>query len=115
MKIINKIFIASCLTLCCLSCTKIIPYYKPEIQQGNVIAQDEVSQLHKNMSKQDVIALLGTPVVQNTYNDNRLVYVNTRLPNRGKYTEKQLILSFKDDKLISASGDYDLPKGLESR
>lgn len=112
MKIAVKLFIATCLILCCVSCTKIVPYYKPDIQQGNEVTQEQVDQLHKNMTKKEVVDLFGAPVVQSTFDDNRLIYVDTHLPNRGKYTEKQLILYFKNDKLVSAKGDYALPRGF---
>ncbi len=103
------------ITLCCsllitlASCTKIVPYYKPDIQQGNMITQTDVNKLKKGMDQKQVIAILGTPVVENAFFTNQLIYVNTNLPNRGQYTEKRLILNFRHDRLISGKGDFTLP------
>ena len=104
------IIILSCSLLIGLnSCTKIVPYYKPDIQQGNIITQTEVNKLKKGMTQNEVIAILGTPIVENSFYTNQLIYVNTNLPNRGKYTEKRLRLEFKHGKLISGQGDFKLP------
>lgn len=104
------IIIFSCSLLLELnSCTKIVPYYKPDIQQGNIITQAEVNKLKKGMTKNEVINTLGTPIVKNAFYTNQLIYVNTNLPNRGQYTEKRLRLEFKHGRLISGEGDFKLP------
>lgn len=91
------------------ACTSIIPYHKPDIQQGNVIAQTQVNKLKKGMSKQQVIAILGAPLVKPAFITNQLSYIYTNKVNRGKYTQKRLILQFKHDKLVSGMGDFKLP------
>ncbi|MSP53058.1 MAG: outer membrane protein assembly factor BamE [Gammaproteobacteria bacterium] len=86
-----------------------MPYKRPNIQQGNIITQAEVDQLKPGMSKTQVIEVLGSPVVQNGFNDNELAYIETDQINGGKITQKRLILNFKQDKLVSGEGDYQLP------
>ena len=90
------------------SCTRIVPYYKPDIQQGNIITQVQVNKLKKGMSQKQVIALLGKPIVENAFYTDQLIYVNTNLPNRGKFTEERLVLHFKYHKLVSGKGDFKL-------
>jgi len=91
------------------SCTRLVPYYKPDIQQGNIITQTQVNKLKKGMSKNQVITALGTPVVENGFYRNQLIYVSTYQPGHGKYTVKRLVLHFKQGKLISGQGDFKLP------
>ncbi len=90
-------------------CTRIVPYYQHDIQQGKIISQTQVNKLRKGMSKQQVIVILGTPLIQPAFDTDPLIYVYTNKPNRKKYTEKQLILQFKQNKLLSGSGDFKLP------
>ena len=94
------------LSLAISSCTSIVPYYKQDIQQGNVLSQSEVSQLKAGMSKAEVINILGNPVIEKAFVPNELAYVSTNLSGKGQYTEKRLILSFRNDKLVSAKGDF---------
>lgn len=90
------------------ACISWIPYKRSDIQQGNIITQAEVDQLKPGMSKTQVIAILGSPVLQNSFNENELVYVETDQINGGTITQKRLILTFKQGKLASSSGDYQL-------
>lgn len=91
------------------ACISWVPYKRPDIQQGNIITQAEVDQLKPGMSKTQVIAIFGSPVLQNSFNENELVYVETDQINGGTITKKRLILTFRQDKLASGSGDYQLP------
>ena len=91
------------------ACVDWVPYKKPNIQQGNIITQAEVNQLKSGMSKTQVIDILGSPVIQPGFNDQELVYVETNQINGGKITKKRLILNFKQGKLVSGEGDYQLP------
>ena len=108
MRSILQLFLAAVLLLSASACTKIIPYYKPDIKQGNEITQAQVDQLKKDMPQAKVIEILGSPSMQQTFADNQLVYINTTLPGNGKYTEKRLILSFTKGRLVSGKGDFSL-------
>ena len=88
------------------ACTKIVPYYKPDIQQGNVLTTAQLQQLKPGMSKAQVIELLGNPVLNNSLNDTQLIYLYTNQPNRQPYVEHKLILSFANQQLRSIEGNY---------
>lgn len=72
----NKLlFVISFLSGCAL-------LYQPEIQQGNVVSADMLELLKVGMTKRQVIAALGTPLIQDTFHTNRFDYVyghNTRI------------------------------------
>ncbi len=93
LRILRLVFIIVCgLTLS--AC------YHPDIQQGNDLPVVQNQQVKLGMSQEDVITLLGQPVLQNTFDNNQLTYVYTDYPNHGDITEHKLLLYFKDDKLV---------------
>ena len=108
IRLIRLLLIASCL-ISLTACVSWVPYKRPDIQQGNIMTQPQVDQLHKGMTKTQVVDVLGTPVLQPGFNENELVYVETNQINGGKITKKRLILNFKQGKLVSGEGDYPLP------
>lgn len=93
-KIIMFTFLSLFLSSCCL-------VHRMDIEQGNIITQDMLNQLHRGMSRAQVVALMGSPVTQNTFNDNRVDYIYTFKPGCGQMTASYLILTFINDRLYS--------------
>lgn len=86
------------------ACGKLV--YKQDIQQGNVLDQDAVSQLEQGMTKRQVQVLLGTPSVTSPFHADRWDYMNTYAP-RGSDPEKRVLtLFFDDNRLASMEGNY---------
>ena len=52
--------------------------YRVLVQQGNVIEENKVDVLKINMSKKQVIFLMGEPIVSNIFDKNRWDYVYYR-------------------------------------
>lgn len=73
--------------------------YKPNVQQGNVLPEDRVSQLKVGMNRDEVNYLLGTPVLVNIINPNETQYVYTMKVGKGQMSKQKLILTFSGDKL----------------
>src|SRR3989344_8820359 len=73
--------------------------HKTDIQQGNIITPAMIAQLHPGMTKADVTNLMGTPVLVNTFNENRENYIYTFNPGLDKTTEKNMILIFRNNRL----------------
>lgn len=80
--------------------------YHPDIQQGNNLSPQQISQLKLGMTKDQVITALGSPVLSDVFNPNRLVYIYTNLPNSNVYTEHKVILTFSNNKLTNIDGSY---------
>ncbi len=95
----KKIFITLACCLLLSSCN-VFHAYRPDIQQGNVLNEKTVQQVHLGMYKLQVESLLGEPVLQNTFDQNQLLYVYNFIPNRGKPIKKKLILTFSNNKLV---------------
>ncbi len=90
------------LTLAALLCGCI---HKMDIEQGNVITPELVSKLHTGMTEEQVKNIMGTPMLLNTFNDNRIDYVYTFKPAHGKLTEKNITLIFRNHRLQQIGGN----------
>lgn len=83
--------------------------YKVDIPQGNYIEAKQVDQLRRGMSQEQVRFLLGNPMSLDSFNHERWVYLYYFKPGRGKVEQKQLILEFSNDALMTVGGDYQAP------
>lgn len=84
----------------------ILQPYRPDVQQGNVVTQEMVEQLHAGMTRDQVRFLLGTPALVSVFHQDRWDYVY--LLKRGKGTERQsrrLTVFFKDNRVERFEAD----------
>ncbi len=79
--------------------------HRIDIQQGNIISQDEINQLKIGMSKKQVLFIMGTPIIQDTFHPARWDYYYSL--ERGHVAEptNHVILTFLSDQLITINGD----------
>ena len=78
--------------------------HKVTIEQGNIITQDMVNQLHPGMTSDQVQFILGHPVLVETFEANRADYVYTLETNGTFVHKKRLTLFFKDGHLSRIDG-----------
>ena len=104
-----------CLTLLmCLSlagCSFITPYTAP-VSQGKKIENKTIMTITPGMAKGEVEYILGSPDIIDTFNPNKIIYVNTYKKNMldSNFQESKLVLTFNNqDKLIGISGNYAPP------
>ncbi|MCU0803572.1 MAG: outer membrane protein assembly factor BamE [Burkholderiales bacterium] len=80
--------------------------YRMEVQQGNYIPQEAALQLKPGMTKDQVRFLLGTPLLNDVFHQDRWDYVFRRQrANATEIEEQRLTLLFKDDRLVQMIGD----------
>jgi outer membrane protein assembly factor BamE len=79
--------------------------HKIEIQQGNYISQDMVSQLKQGMSKDQVRFILGTPLLTDIFHAERWDYVYWREAPSGKRESRKLAIFFEEGRLARMDGD----------
>ena len=79
--------------------------YKIEIQQGNFVSQEMASQLKPGMTKDQVRAVLGTPLLNDIFHSERWDYVYWREDQAGKREQRRLTVFFEDGKLARLDGD----------
>lgn len=81
--------------------------YKQPIYQGNLIDQSDVEKLALGQSKQQVIALLGTPSIADPFHAQRWDYAATQRTDRlGRVQMKNFTVYFDNDQVTRWEGDY---------
>ncbi len=75
--------------------------YKMEVQQGNILSGETITQLKTGMSKSQVVALLGTPLLQDNFRSNRWDYLYFTKKGRTASFKKNITLIFKNEQLTS--------------
>ena len=88
--------------------------YRMEIQQGNFVTQEMVSQLKPGMSKEQVRFILGTPMVNDIFHPDRWDYVFWRETSRGTREQRKLTVHFDKGQLARLDGDV-VPSGGNTR
>ncbi len=99
MRKILLIFVTMSLLLLLDGCSRLRPY-RVDVQQGNIIDQHTVAELHTGLNKNEVAAILGAPLLTDMFSTNTWTYVYTNQINGGKIEKKKLMLEFKKDKLM---------------
>lgn len=80
--------------------------YRMEIQQGNFVSQEMVSQLKLGMSKDQVRFVLGTPLITDSFHAERWDYVFRRQrANSRELEQRKIAVFFEDGKLKRIEGD----------
>ena len=74
--------------------------YRLEFVQGNAITPEQVEQLREGMPKARVRTLLGLPVLQDPFHDQRWDYIFRYLPDGDNAQQSRLTLFFDDDILV---------------
>jgi len=69
--------------------------HKLNVQQGNIVTQDMLDQLQQGMTRDQVEFVMGTPVLENSFADNRWDYLYT-LEEDDKITKRYLIKVYFD-------------------
>jgi outer membrane protein assembly factor BamE len=83
--------------------------YRIDIQQGNYLSQEMVSQLKKGMTREQVRFVLGTPLVADIFHADRWDYVYYRELQDGRKEQRNISVFFVQDKLDRVAGDV-VPK-----
>lgn len=93
-KILSLLISAALLSSCAF-----IPVHKMDIEQGNVVNQNMVNKLRIGMTQDQVKEILGTPVLLNTFSDNRVDYVYTLKQGNEPAVEYYITLTFRNGHL----------------
>jgi outer membrane protein assembly factor BamE len=87
--------------------------YRVEVVQGNVLTKEMVAKVKPGMPRGQVRDLLGSPLLNDVFHDNRWDYVFT-IRRQGTAPQQRLVVAlFEDDKLKSLTVPDDLPGEIE--
>lgn len=79
--------------------------YRMDILQGNVVVREQVQALQPGMTREQVQAILGTPLVASVFHANRWDYVFT-LQRQGQPPQRRVVTVFFDgDRLARVQAD----------
>ena len=82
--------------------------YKADIQQGNDITAQVVSQLEVGMTKREVIRIAGSPLINDPFHKDRWdYYYSKRNGKTGETVQHIASLKFADDLLSEITSSFD--------
>lgn len=88
--------------------------YRIDIPQGNFVEQQRVDKLRIEMSREQVQYILGSPVAHNLFNNDKWHYLYTLAKNKSKDQRAELIVYFKDDKVVDIKGDFEKSEDFDT-
>ncbi len=103
-------FFLALLSLIVTACSTVLEnipgVYTLEIQQGNMVDQDMIDQLRPNMSKRQVLYIMGSPMLVDAFHQKRWDYLYSRQAIGGAREQKRVSLYFEGDTLTGIQGDF---------
>lgn len=94
------------LTACETVLTNLPGVYTIDIEQGNMIDQSMVDQLRPNMTKRQVLYIMGSPMLADTFHEKRWDFLYSAQPEGEARVQKRLSLYFNGDNLAGVQGDF---------
>ena len=88
--------------------------YKIDIQQGNEITSEMLMKLKPGMTKAQVRFALGTPLIHDTFHQERWDYVYVMRVYDVLIEKRHVVLNFEEDLLKTVTGEV-VPKGKDSK
>jgi outer membrane protein assembly factor BamE len=79
--------------------------YKPEIRQGNVVTSEQVAQLRKGMTRNQVQAVMGAPLLMSAFHANRWDYVYRVSKGNEVIESRKFVVRFSGDTVSEFGGD----------
>ena len=102
----QKVIISVFCLLLLGGCTFFPGVHKIDVTQGNLVTQEMVDKLRPGMSKSQVRFVMGTPLIIDTFQQNRWDYLLTQKSGDGERFQERISLFFKIGKLASFNGDF---------
>lgn len=79
--------------------------YKLDVQQGNIITAEMLIGLKPGMTRAQVKYVLGTPLIQDSFHENRWDYIYKMIKDERLIEERHVVVRFADDELVDVKGD----------
>ena len=110
MRYRNFIFFLAFIFLTACSVKSPIDYfeakiYKLDVQQGNIITAEMLMGLKPGMTRAQVKYVLGTPLIQDSFHENRWDYIYKMIKDDRLIEERHVVVRFEDDELVDVKGD----------
>lgn len=79
--------------------------YRIDVEQGNLVNQEMVDQLKPGMTRRQVRFIMGTPLVEDSFNRERWDYPYVLRRGDEILRESQVTVHFDGDRLTGVSGE----------
>jgi outer membrane protein assembly factor BamE len=79
--------------------------YKINVEQGNIVTPEMAAQLKPGMTRRQVKFILGTPLVEDTFNKDRWDYLYSKRNGKKVLSQSRLTVEFDGDLLANVTGD----------
>ena len=86
-------------------CSQFPGVYKLDIPQGNILTQDSVNQLRPGMTPRQVQFIMGTPIIEDTFNADRWDYIYTLKSDKQEPVLSRVSIFFTNGQLSNINGD----------
>lgn len=90
---IPTILLAAVLGLGLTSC------YRIPVEQGNALKEMNLSAVRPGMSRSQVVAILGQPILENIYVSHQLVYVYSMNTARNRFSIERFFVYFQNGRV----------------
>lgn len=95
---IKKLLLTLSLTLTLGGCSGIIPEaYRIDVPQGNLVTEEKVQSVKVGMNRRQVQHLLGSPLLVDSFTQNRWDYFYSVNTKDGTDIEHHITIVFKND------------------
>lgn len=107
---IKKIASALFLTLSISGCSSLYDtfVYQIDVTQGNYIDEQKISQLELGMSQEQVIFILGSPMLIDQFDSSKWYYIRYIKPGGEKIQQEQVLLTFDNKILVSIENESEI-------
>ncbi|MGQ7246494.1 outer membrane protein assembly factor BamE [Halomonas sp. V046] len=84
--------------------------YKRDLAQGNLVTNEMVNQLRPGMSRQEVVSVMGSPLLEAPFDESQWDYVYRLDEAYGDVMQRRLTLTFAGNQLtnIEREGDFSM-------
>lgn len=79
--------------------------YKFDLYQGNIITPDKIAQVQPGMSQEQVRYILGTPLLNDVFENERWDYVYVEKPGKGGEARRHLAIFFINGRVDTMTED----------
>ncbi|MBS9783097.1 MAG: outer membrane protein assembly factor BamE [Pasteurella sp.] len=83
----------------CSTVQKVV--YRIDVPQGNYLEQDKIDLLKVGMNQEQVLYVLGTPLLRDMFGKNRWTYVFIKRKGHEEPVQRTLFVYFGSDGLVS--------------
>jgi len=107
---IKKIASALLLTLSLSGCSSLYDtfVYQIDVTQGNYIDNEKIAQLELGMSQEQIIFILGSPMLIDQFDSSKWYYIRFIKPGGEKIQQEQILLTFTNQRLTEIGAHHSI-------